>query len=101
MDDFNPFEDQDDNEQINNDNNLNNLNTSIKNNIIIKSDQRNAKKFTTTIINFPDNFDVKEFITIIKKKCQCNGSLISSSRKNKDKIGNIEFSGNKKNEIKL
>ena len=106
MEDFNPFGDEDDTQNINDNNKdqsnelVNDFNTSLKNNIIIKSDQRNARKYTTTIINFPESLDSKEFISLVKKKCQCNGSLILSSRKNKDKIGNIEFSGNKKNEIK-
>ena len=78
---------------------LNNLNNSMKNDIIIQTDQRNARKFTTSIINFPDTLPVKAFISDVKKSCQCNGS-IKNNRKNPEKAGNIEFSGNIKNKVR-
>ena len=46
---------------------INDLNKSIKQNIIIQSEQRNAKKFTTSVINFPDTLSSKEFISEVKK----------------------------------
>merc|ERR1711991_382227 len=62
---------------------INDLNKSVKQNIIIQSEQRNAKKFTTSVINFPDILSSKEFISEVKKKCQCNGSIKNNRKKSR------------------
>ena len=63
------------------------------------NDKANTRKCTTSVINFPDTLPIKDFISDVKKKCQCNGS-IKNNRKNPEKTGNIEFSGNIKTKIR-
>ena len=107
-----PFQDQEvnlnDDNKINKDSteksnldiesNFNNLDQSIKNNIIIRTEVRNARKYTTSVVNFPEVFNSKDFISLVKKKCQVNGS-IKNSKKCPDKKDNIEFSGKINKEI--
>ena len=61
--------------------NFNNLDQSIKNNIIIRTEVRNAKKYKTLVVNFPEVFNSKDFISLVKKECKVSGTIINRKKK--------------------
>jgi|TARA_B100001996_G_scaffold15173_1_gene12612 translation initiation factor 1 len=68
-----------------------------KSNIVhIRIQQRNAKKTITTIEGLDTSIDIKRLLKYIKKKFNCNGSIIITE----DDINIIQLQGDQRNNMK-
>ena len=68
-----------------------------KHNIVhIRIQQRNAKKTITTIEGLDSSIDIKKLMKYIKKKFNCNGSII----KTEDNIDIIQLQGDQRDNMK-
>ena len=66
------------------------------NSIVIIKKQRNARKYFTFIKGLPEELNITELISNLKKKLFCNGAVIEDKEFGKV----IQFNGSHKEEIK-